>query len=120
VPAIIKGVAETLRATADVRYERGYPPLVNDPDMRDLVRAAAEEVVGADRMIVRPPTMGGEDMAYFLLAVPGCFFRVGSRNPDKGLIHPHHHPNFDFDDEVALPTGVATLANVAITYLNRG
>jgi amidohydrolase len=119
VPAVIRGISETLRATCEVNYQRGYPPLVNDVEMVELVRNVARGVVGDDRLIVRPPSMGGEDMAYFLQRVPGCFFRIGSKNPEKGLIYAHHHPRFDFDDEVALPVGVATLASVALTYLNQ-
>lgn len=119
VPQVIQGIATTFRTQAEVNYQRGYPPLVNDPEMVELVRAAARSVVGEEKLIVRPPSMGGEDMAYFLQRVPGCFFRVGSKNPEKGLIYGHHHPQFDFDDEVALPNGVATLATVALSYLEQ-
>jgi amidohydrolase len=37
--------------------------------------------------------------------VPGCYFFLGSANPDLGLNYPHHHPRFDFD-ETALGMGV--------------
>ena len=51
--------------------------------------------------------MGAEDMSYFLEAVPGCYLRLGSGNPDHGVIHPHHSALFNFD-EAALPIGVET------------
>ncbi|MEL7316615.1 MAG: amidohydrolase, partial [Cyanobacteria bacterium J06559_3] len=44
-------------------------------------------------------------MSFFLRAVPGCYFFLGSANEAKGLAYPHHHPRFDFD-ELALSTGV--------------
>jgi metal-dependent amidase/aminoacylase/carboxypeptidase family protein len=118
IPALIGGIAAALRAEADVQYKFGYPALVNDAAMTDLVRAVARDLVGPDKLIEREPGMGGEDMAYFLQAVPGCFFRIGSRNPERGLIHGHHHPRFDIDDEGALPVGVAAVASVAMRYLN--
>jgi metal-dependent amidase/aminoacylase/carboxypeptidase family protein len=118
IPALIQGIASAMRAEATVKYRFGYPSLQNDAAMTDLVREVAREIVGPEQLIEREPGMGGEDMAYFLQQVPGCFFRVGSRNPDKGLIYGHHQPRFDIDDEQALPVGVAMLAGVALRYLN--
>lgn len=118
LPALIEGVAGAMRATVDVRYEFGYPALINDAVMADLVREVARQVVGETKLIERGATMGGEDMAYFLQEVPGCFFRIGSNNPERGLIHGHHHPRFDID-EAALPVGVAMLASVALRYLDQ-
>ncbi len=118
IPALISGIATAMRAEATVQYRFGYPTLINEPEMTDLVRAVAEEIVGPENVIEREPGMGGEDMAYFLQQVPGCFFRVGSRNPDLGLIYGHHHPRFDIDDEQALPIGVAMLTTVALRFLN--
>jgi amidohydrolase len=54
-------------------------------------------------------TMGGEDMSFFLQEVPGCYFFLGSANPDKGLNYPHHHPRFNFDESV-LSMGVEIFA----------
>jgi amidohydrolase len=117
IPALIAGIASAMRAEARVDYHFGYPALVNDAAMTDLVREVARGLVGPERLIEREAGMGGEDMAYFLQAVPGCFFRVGSNNPAKGLVYGHHHPKFDVDEE-ALPLGVAALASVALRYLN--
>jgi amidohydrolase len=118
IPALIKGIAVAMRGDADVAYRFGYPSLVNDAAMTDLVREVAREIVGPEKLIEREPGMGGEDMSYFLREVPGCFFRIGSRNPERGLIYGHHHPRFNVDDEAALPIGVAAVASVAMRYLN--
>jgi amidohydrolase len=118
IPALIKGISAAMRAEAEVQYRFGYPALVNDPAMTDLVRQVARGIVGPQRVVEREPGMGGEDMSYFLQHAPGCFFRIGSRNPDRGLVYGHHHPRFDIDDEGALPIGVAAVASVALRYLN--
>jgi amidohydrolase len=52
--------------------------------------------------------MGSEDMAFMMQTIPGCYLFVGSANPEKGLDAPHHHPRFDFDEEV-LPQAVALM-----------
>jgi amidohydrolase len=61
--------------------------------------------------------MGGEDMSFFLRAVPGCFFFVGSQNAARGATKPHHHPEFEIDED-ALFTGVKVLVASALKYLN--
>ena len=58
IPAVCRGVAATFRATAEVEYTFGYPPLVNNDAMAALVREVALEVVGAERVIEAAPGMG--------------------------------------------------------------
>src|SRR5207237_8247436 len=81
------------------------PPTVNNPDLAAFVRDVCGEVVGPDKVSFNERLMGGEDMAYYLEKVPGCFFFVGSANEAKKLNYPHHSPRFDFDNG-ALYTGV--------------
>ncbi len=117
IPALIKGIAAAMRAEADVDYEFGYPALINDVPMTELVRDAVTTTLGPDKVVEHGPGMFGEDMAYFLQRVPGSFFLVGTNNPERGLIHRAHHARFDIDDEVALPTGVAAVTAVALKFL---
>ena len=119
IPALIEGIAAALRGRATVEYLLGYPMLVNDEAMTSLVREVAREVVGPDKVLEREPGMVGEDMSYFLQRAPGCFFNIGSRNEERGLIYGHHHPRFDIDEE-SLPVGVAAVAAVALRFLDEG
>jgi amidohydrolase len=116
IERIARGVTSALGADVDVSYEFGYPATVNDAGLTDLVRGAAATVVGEAGIVVPDRLMGGEDMAYFLEAVPGCFAFIGSANAGRGLDHPHHSPRFDFD-EAALPIGVQVLVRTAEVYL---
>lgn len=106
IESVIAGVCQSHGATYDLDYQHFYPPLLNNPEMTQLVRAVAETVVEPPTGVVPEcQTMGGEDMAFFLQEVPGCYFFLGSANPEKNLAYPHHHPRFDFD-ETALGLGV--------------
>lgn len=116
IERIARGVAQAYGAEVQLRYEFGYPATVNDPAMTELARAAAATVVGEAGVAAPRPLMGGEDMAYFLQAVPGCFLFIGSANAERGLVHPHHSPHFDFD-EAALGIGVQVLVRIAERYL---
>jgi amidohydrolase len=107
---IIAGVCQCHGASYELNYEKLYPPVVNHPEIAALVRAAAETVVETPAGIVPEcQTMAAEDMSYFLQAVPGCYFFLGSANPEQDLAYPHHHPRFDFD-ETALGMGVEIFA----------
>ncbi|HEY9887051.1 MAG TPA: amidohydrolase, partial [Candidatus Obscuribacterales bacterium] len=103
---IIGGICQAHGATYELNYNPLYPPVVNDPDITDLVRSVALSVIETPAGVVPDcQTMGGEDMSFFLKAVPGCYFFLGSANEGKNLAYPHHHPRFNFD-EAALSTGV--------------
>ncbi|ERN40609.1 amidohydrolase [Rubidibacter lacunae KORDI 51-2] len=106
IEQVIAGACQSQDAHYDLNYWQLYPVLVNDAGATDLVRAIAANVIETPAGVVPEcQTMGGEDMAFFLQEVPGCYFFVGSANPERGLDYPHHHPRFDFD-EAALATGV--------------
>jgi amidohydrolase len=106
IEQIVSGICQAHGASYELQYYSLYPPVINDERIADLVRSVAEAVIESPLGIVpQCQTMGGEDMAFFLQEVPGCYFFLGSANPDKDLAYPHHHPRFDFD-ETALGMGV--------------
>jgi amidohydrolase len=115
---IIGGICQAYGANYELEYEKLYPPVVNNPQMTDLVRSAATELIETPLGIVPEcQTMGGEDMAFFLQAVPGCYFFLGAANPEKGLAYPHHHPRFNFD-EAALTIGVEMFVRCVERFCN--
>ncbi|HEY7030895.1 MAG TPA: amidohydrolase, partial [Thermomicrobiales bacterium] len=114
--ALVRGIAGAMRAEIDLTMTFGAPPVVNDPAMTEIVRAAAAEVVGAENAIEGPLQVVSEDYSEFLNRVPGCFFFVGSRNRDRGLVWGHHHPRFDVDED-ALAIGVETMTRTVLRYL---
>jgi len=120
IERVIRGVCESMGATYKLDYIRQTVPLVNTAEISDLVADYAAEVVGVENVVrddsVR--TMGGEDMAYFLERVPGCYFFLGTRNESTGMIHPHHSPRFDID-ESALAIGVEIMTRIVRGYLSR-
>lgn len=111
---LVKGACEGTGASYDLEYHRGHPPLVNHPSQTDVVRRA---IAGSDRctLVEMNPIMGGEDFAYYLQEVPGCFFFVGAGNKDKDAVYPHHHPKFDFDED-ALSVGVEAMLATYLQY----
>lgn len=110
---ILQGVCDSMGARFELKFEFGYPPTINDPFMADLVRRCAEEAVGPDKVVEPEPTMGGEDMSYYLQRAKGCFFFLGVGR--EGCA-PLHNARFDFNEEVLL-LGVETYCRVALELL---
>ena len=113
---IVRGVAEGLGCTADIRYTRHNRATINDAAMAELAREVAIEVVGRENVVDDVITMGGEDFSWFLNRVPGCFIAVGSRNTSRGLTYGHHHPRFDVD-EASLAIGAEILLRITHRFL---
>lgn len=73
------------------------PPTINDKTLAEYARGVLSEI----GEIVEPkPTMGAEDFACYLQKVPGVFIFLGTKNEEKGIIYPHHHPKFNVDESV--------------------
>jgi amidohydrolase len=119
IERIIGGIAKAMRADYEFKYHFGYPPLINHYGMTAMVEDVARKIVGPDKVIrVEKPTMGGEDMAYYLEKVPGTFAWIGIENSTKGICHSHHNAKFDIDED-ALVTATQLLVLSAIEYLGR-
>jgi len=113
IEKIVSGVCDSMGADYDVSFEQGYPPTVNDATMADRMRIIAGEVVGPERVVVPDKTLGGEDMAYFLERVPGCFFCLGAGNDAFAGIH---SPRFGFNEGI-LASGVEVYCRAALDLL---
>lgn len=115
VRRIADGVCAAAGATCSVDYIHGAPPVVNDEAIAQLVRSAATETVGAERVSsLVQPSMGAEDFAYYLEHAPGVMFRLG-----LGDRAPGHTAHFDFDDG-ALPVGIEVLCRLCLNGLPDG
>ena len=113
---VVRGVSAALDCEAEVLFERGNRPTVNDPAMCLFARQAAVSVVGAPNVRHDIRTMGGEDFSMFLERIPGAFIAIGSRNEQRGLTYDHHHPRFDVDEQ-SLRIGAEVLLETTRRFL---
>ena len=113
IEKIVRRVCQSMDADYELKYSRGYPPTINDESMVEVVRRCAADVVGKDQVVEPEPTMGGEDMAFFLERSKGCYFFLGVGR--EGCA-PLHNPKFDFNEDI-LMTGVETYCRVALELL---
>jgi amidohydrolase len=122
---ICDSVATLHGAHIELSVEEGTPPVVNPPEMAQIAREAASRVVGEENAVpLHTTNMGGEDFAYYMQKVPGCYVRFGARaEGEEGF--PAHSSRFDFDETV-LGLGaryfheVAKLAGARLPKRSRG
>ncbi len=113
---IINGVAKAMDVSVEIDYETKTPILINDSYVTGVVRDVAKEIVGDENVIDAKVSLGGDDMAFILEKVKGCYFRVGSSNPNLGLVSHHHTENFDFDER-ALEVGFKIMLGSTLKLL---
>lgn len=105
-----KDLVASMGAEADVHIDVGYPCVYNNEDLYIKARKIAEEFMGApDKVGETEMRMGAEDFGYYSQKIPGCFFRLGTANKEKGITAGVHTPLFNID-ETAIETGIGIMA----------
>ena len=98
ITRIAQGVAAAGRATVDIQWGEGCPPVVNDEAAVALSRAAVVSVFGSEALARMPmANMGAEDFSFFQEKVRGAYVRIGAR-PTHRPVSPTHSPSFDLDE----------------------
>ena len=109
---VASAVASLHRLEARVTLGLGPPSIVNPPDVAAWAHEAASSLLGAGGVVpLGTLNMGGEDFAYYMERMPGCFMRVGAREAG-GVSIPAHSPGF-YPAEESIFVGAALLAECA-------
>jgi hippurate hydrolase len=102
VHEVVEGTAKLYGAKATVKYNRGYPVLMNHEKETDFAASVAGAIAGQDKVDTGiPPVMGAEDFSFMLNERPGAFIFIGNGD-SAGL----HHPAYNFNDDV-IPFGTS-------------
>lgn len=117
---LCSALAQSMGATASVKYERMYPATINTPEQAQFAGDVAERLVGAANVVRNlEPSMGAEDFSFMLRVKTGAYLRLG-QGIAHGLGSCHLHNNrYDFNDEV-LPLGAALHASLAEQFMPLG
>jgi len=115
---IVRGVGAAMGCQVEIGSARRLTPaLINDHAIAAKVQETTRRVLPQATLNTEGyVTMGAEDAAYLLEKVKGCFFFVGSADPERHLDYGHHHPKFDFNEQ-ALAHGAALMAAAAADIL---
>ncbi|HCB06372.1 MAG TPA: amidohydrolase [Nocardioides sp.] len=117
VREVVADIVRPYGVTAEIDYQRGVPPVVNDPVSNRILAEAVRTVLGESGQVVAPQSLGGEDFGWYLDRVPGAMMRLGTRTPG-GATYDLHQGNL-LVDERATGIGARLLAETAVQALAR-
>jgi amidohydrolase len=109
IKKLAKELVESMGAEADVHIDVGYPSVYNNERLNDYAKSLAEEFMGKENVEETEVRMGAEDFGYYSQQIPGCFYRLGTANKEKGLISGVHTPTFNIDEN-AIEIGIGMMA----------
>jgi len=114
---IVRGIAEAMGCQVEIEIKQITAPVINNEQVADSVLKSVQNIFPQTEIDTEAYlTMGAEDMGYMQEKVDGCYFFVGSANDAKNLNYNHHHPKFDFDEQVLI-TASALMASAAADIL---
>ena len=117
IERMAKKTAEAAGLTAEVKIERGYPVLSNDPALTSRMLGALGRATGSDKLVVEiPPVLGAEDFGAYSQRAPTFFWFLNAPPQDNKDGAPNHSPLFMIGEK-HMKTGVKALVNVALEYL---
>ena len=116
VKDIATATATSMGGSCEVNIADGYPFLVNDTSYTERNILAAKEYLGEENVVDLDLWMAAEDFAFYTHEIPGCFYRLGTRNEEKGITSGVHTPTFKIDEQ-ALKTGMGLMVYLAIREL---
>jgi hippurate hydrolase len=93
----------------DLHIDVGYPSVFNHEGLHQVAVKNAIAFVGESNVGETEKRMGAEDFGYYTQKIPGCFFRLGVMNSERGITAGVHTPRFDID-ESAIETGMGMMA----------
>lgn len=107
----------------EVKMDDTYTPAGwHDPGLSERLKGVFGRLLGADKVKVAEPMMGGEDFSRWSrhYQVPGLQFRVGAANPAMfpgGVVPGLHSSKWAADPEPTVRTGTLALARACLDLL---
>lgn len=107
----MRQIDQSIETLYDVKIDNHimdyYPPVINDHDLFEMLKNSLD----SDAYAEIKPMMFAEDFAFYQKKVPGMFVMLGTKNEEKGYIHPLHSCYFNFDESVLIK-GVELYQNI--------
>jgi hippurate hydrolase len=104
-------LVQAMGASIDVHIDVGYPTVYNHEALNDKAKKLAEDFLGVASVEETEVRMGAEDFGYYSQQLPGCFFRLGTANVQKGITAGVHTPRFNIDEN-AIEIGIGMMATL--------
>jgi amidohydrolase len=117
VRTVVDEIVRPYGVTSEIDYQRGVPPVVNEPVSNRVLAEAVRVVLGDGGQVTAPQSLGAEDFGWYLERIPGAMMRLGTRTPG-GPTYDLHQGNLRVDER-AVGIGAKLLAQAAASALGR-
>ncbi|MEO0311518.1 MAG: hypothetical protein RIQ89_1175, partial [Bacteroidota bacterium] len=114
--SVAESIASSMGGSCNFEIKKGYPFLINDPELTEELIQAATDYLGKENVEELEIWMAAEDFAFYSQIMPASFYRLGVRNEEKGIVSPVHTTTFDIDED-ALKIGMGLMAWLTISQL---
>jgi amidohydrolase len=111
-----EGIAESMGGSCEFNIMKGYPFLINEEVLTAATRGHAEDYLGKENVLDLDIWMAAEDFAYYSQVADSCFYRLGTRNEERGITSSVHTPTFDVEED-AFKISTGLMAYLAIKQL---
>lgn len=111
-------LCQGMGAEVDVLIDVGYPTLDSEPNLTQDCWDLANQFMLPENVQETELRMGAEDFGYYTQQIPGCIFRLGVRNEEKGIIHNVHTPKFNVDEN-AIEIGMGMMSWLGVSLLSK-
>lgn len=115
IQKITNDLCSSMGAKAEIEIRRGYPVLVNNPEVTEKAKKFAIEFMGASKVHDLEIRMTAEDFAYFAQQYPATMFRLGTSDPGKQSSALHTSTFNVNETSIELSSGL--LSYLAISFL---
>lgn len=114
-------LVSSMGGSVDLLIDVGYPSVYNNESLNEIAKEKAVDFIGKENVEETEKRMGAEDFGYYSQQIPGCFFRLGVMNKEKGIVSGVHTPTFNID-ESAIETGIGMMAwlGSSVNFKNSG
>lgn len=119
IEKVIEGITAAHGATYEFKYSFGFDSVINDDSLTKVTEEIARRLYGDEAIVRIKPVLAGEDFSAYQKVAPGCFFFIGIGNEEKATNYPHHHPNFNIDEDT-LGKGVEMFVATTMKLLCTG
>lgn len=119
ITQITQNLVQSMGGEADLLIDVGYPCVYNNEGLHEVAKKIAVDFMGDAQLVEETEKrMGAEDFGYYSQQIPGCFYRLGVMNKEKGITAGVHTPTFNIDEN-AIETGMAMMATLGATAVYR-
>ncbi len=114
---IVSGVAKSHGIDCRLEIRQGYPSIYNNPELTQVLKSKAAELLGSNMVVDLEPRMTTDDFAFFSNIIPSVFFRIGTGYPNAS--NPQLHRNNFNPSEEALTVAHKLLFNAIFSLLHK-